>query len=106
MWAMFAHLSALAGHLIPFGNIIGPLVIWMMKRDEFPLVSDQGKESLNFQISITIYLIVSGLLVFVIVGFITTPIIYLFAVIATIVAAVKANEGVAFRYPLCIRFIS
>jgi hypothetical protein len=55
-WAMTCHLASFAGYVLPLGNIIGPLVAWLMKRDEFPLVDDQGKEALNFQISMTIYL--------------------------------------------------
>ena len=54
-WAMFAHLAAFAGFLFPLGNIIGPLIVWLFKKDEFARVEDQGKESLNFQISISIY---------------------------------------------------
>src|SRR3954467_5501803 len=50
MWGMLAHLSSLAGLVIPFGNFIGPLVVWLMKKDQQPFVNDQGKESLNFQI--------------------------------------------------------
>ena len=54
MWGMFCHLAALAGFIIPFGNIIGPLIVWQIKKEEFPFVEDQGKESLKFQISIFI----------------------------------------------------
>ena len=55
---MLCHLSSLAGSVIPFGNIVGPLVVWLIKKDEYAFVDDQGKESLNFQISITIYTVV------------------------------------------------
>ena len=105
-WAMCAHLSTFAGHLIPFGNLGGPLLIWMLKKDTMPLVNDQGKEALNFQITMTLALLVAGLLIFVLVGFILLPAVWLFDVIITIVAAVKANEGVAYRYPCCLRFVS
>ena len=61
MWGMFCHLSALAGYIgIPFGNIIGPLIIWMVKKEQFKFVDDQGKESLNFQITITIAAFIAG----------------------------------------------
>jgi len=105
-WAMFAHLSSFAGHVIPFGHIGGPLLIWLLKKDEMPLVDDQGKEALNFQITMTIAFIVSAILIFVLIGFVLIFAVWLFDVIVTIIAAVKANEGVAYRYPLCIRFIS
>ena len=105
-WAMFTHISTFVGHLIPFGNIVGPLVMWCLKKDEMPFVNDQGKEAINFQITMTIALIVAGLSMLVLVGFVLFPAVWLFDVIVTIIAAVKANEGVAYRYPLTLRFIS
>ena len=105
MWAMIAHLSTFAGHLIPFGNIVGPLIVWAIKKDEMPFVNDQGKEALNFQITMTVALIVAGLSVFVLIGFVLFPVVYLFDLIMTIIAAIKANEGVAYRYPLSIRLV-
>jgi uncharacterized protein len=105
MWAMFCHLSALAGFVIPFGHVLGPLVIWLMKKDEYPLVDDQGKEALNFQISMTIYLIVSAVLIIILIGILLLIGLAIFEIIVIIMAMVKANEGVAYRYPLTIRFI-
>lgn len=105
-WGMFCHLSALAGFIIPFGNIIGPLIIWLVKRDQFPFVKDQGKESLNFQISILIYIAVSAVLALLLIGFLLMAAVGVFCLIMVIMASVKANEGVAYRYPLCIRFIN
>lgn len=104
-WAMFCHLGALAGYIIPFGNIIAPLVIWLIKKDESPLVDDQGKESLNFQISITIYALVALVLTLIIIGFFLLLAVGIFALVMVIVAAVKVNSGEKYRYPLCIRFI-
>lgn len=106
MWAMLCHISTFAGFVVPFGNIIGPLVIWMIKKDEFPLVADQGKEALNFQISMAIYLIISAILIIVVIGIPMLILLGIFDLIATVVAAIKANEGVKFRYPATIRFIS
>ena len=60
-WAMFAHLSAFSGHFIPFGHVFGPLIIWCIKKDELPFVNDQGKEALNFQITMTLALIVAAI---------------------------------------------
>ena len=105
-WALFAHLSAFAGHFIPFGHIGGPLLIWLLKKDEMPLVNDQGKEALNFQITMTLAFIVAILSIFLAVGIVLVPVVWLFDVIITIIAAVKANEGVAYRYPLCLRLVS
>ena len=106
VWAMFCHLSAFAGFIIPFGSIIGPIVVWSIKRDQYPLVDDQGKEAINFQISMLIYFIVSAILVFVLVGIPLLVAIFFFRIIITVVAAVKANEGVRYRYPLSIRFVN
>ncbi|KAB2646645.1 MAG: DUF4870 domain-containing protein [Verrucomicrobia bacterium] len=105
-WAMFAHLSSFAGHFIPFGHIGGPLLIWMLKKDSMPLVADQGKEALNFQITMTLAFIIAAVSLFVLIGFVLLPAVWLFDVIVTIIAAVKANEGVAYRYPLCLRFVN
>ncbi len=107
MWAMFCHLSSFAIFLIPsFGNIIGPLIIWVIKKDEFPLVNDQGKESINFQITMTIYFFVSILLSIVVIGIPIMIAILFFVPIVTIIAAIRASEGISYRYPLTIRFIN
>jgi uncharacterized protein len=106
MWGMLCHLSALAGFVIPFGNIIAPLVIWILKKEEFPFVDDQGKEALNFQISLTIYFIIGIILVFVAIGIVILPLLGLFALIMIIVASIKANDGVKYRYPLTIRLVN
>jgi len=105
MWAMFAHISAVAGYIFPFGNIIGPLVIWILKKDEYPFVNDQGKESLNFQISITIYVFISIILVFLLIGIPILIVVGLFALIMVIIAAINSYDGKAYRYPLTIRLI-
>jgi uncharacterized Tic20 family protein len=107
MWAMFCHLSAFVGYVIPvpFANIIGPLVIWLIKREEYPMVNDQGKEALNFQITIGIGLVAGLLLSFVCIGI---PIVIALAIadlVFVIIAAIKANEGVLYRYPFAIRFV-
>jgi hypothetical protein len=105
MWGMLCHLSALAGFAIPFGNIVGPLVVWLIKKDQMPFVDDQGKESLNFQISVTIYLLVSFVLIFVVIGIFLLIAVGIFSLVMIIIAALKANAGEAYQYPLCIRFI-
>jgi len=104
-WGMLSHLAALAGFIIPLGNIIGPLVIWLIKKDESPFVDDQGKESLNFQISITIYCIVAALLILIVIGIFLLIGLGILAIVLIIVAAVKANSGEKYRYPLSIKFI-
>ncbi|NIP26534.1 MAG: DUF4870 domain-containing protein [Phycisphaerae bacterium] len=108
MWAMFCHLVGLAALLPPipiFGGVIGALIIWQVKKDEFPFVDEQGKEALNFQISILIYAIVAGLLIFACIGALLLPAVMIFDIVFAIIAAIKANDGFHYRYPLCCRFI-
>lgn len=102
---MFCHLSALAGFIIPFGNIIGPLILWQMKKTESAFIDDQGKEALNFQITITIAAIVSAILIVVLIGAFLLPAVGLIALVFTIIGAIKANEGVTYRYPFAIRLV-
>ena len=98
---MLCHLLALTAFIgIPFGNIIGPLIIWAIKKDEHPFVDDQGKESLNFQITMTIAFIVGFLLVFVVIGIPFLIALGIFDLVMIIVASIKANDGVIYRYPL------
>ncbi len=104
-WAMLCHIGAFAGYIIPFGHIIAPLVIWLIKKDESPFVDDQGKESLNFQISMSIYAIIAALLIIAVIGIVLLTAVVIFDVIMVIIAAVRANSGERYRYPLCLRFI-
>jgi uncharacterized protein len=103
-WAMICHLAGLAGLLVPFGNVLGPLIVWAIKKDDHPFIDDQGKEALNFQLTMTILLITSALLVVILVGFLLLAVLCIFTLIMIIVAAIKANDGIKFRYPLTIRF--
>jgi uncharacterized Tic20 family protein len=100
-WAVAAHLTPLFG----FG-FIGPLIIWLIKRDEDAFVEEHSREALNFQISVLIYAIVSGLLILVLIGLLLLPVLVIFWFVASIVAAIKTANGQAFRYPLTIRFVS
>ncbi len=104
-WAMACHLSSASGFVIPLGNIFAPLVIWLIKKDEFPLVADQGKESLNFQITVLIAAILSAMLTLVLIGFLLLPAVAIYWIIFTIIAAMRANEGESYRYPCTLRFI-
>lgn len=104
MWAMLCHLIALAGFVIPFGNVIGPLVVWMIKREESPFIDYHGKEALNFQISMSIYIIAAAILVLIAVGILLLIALGIFGLIMIVIASVKANSGEKYRYPLTIRF--
>lgn len=103
---MLCHLLSLTQLLgVPLGNILGPLIVWLIKRDEDPFVDLCGKESLNFQISMTIYMIISGILILVFIGFFMVIVLMILNIVYTIIAAIKASEGDSYTYPFTIRFI-
>jgi uncharacterized Tic20 family protein len=106
-WAMLSHLLALVGYfVVPLGNVIAPLIIYLVKKDESPFVAEQARESLNFQISLCIYALISGVLVIILVGFLLLGVIWVGGVILTLIASVKAANGEAYRYPFTLRLIS
>ena len=97
----------MAAHLIPFLGLelLGPLIIWLIKRDEDPFVELHSREALNFQISVLIYAIIVFILVFALVGLLLIPVLILYALVFAIVAAVMAANGEEYRYPLTIRLV-
>jgi len=116
-WAMFAHLSALVGGIVTagwagsLGCFIGPLAIWLVKKETMPFVDDQGKEALNFNITVAIVFFVLFMLTLLTLGIglvITVPAFFVVGIawlVLTILASIKANEGVAYRYPFALRLI-
>lgn len=104
-WAVGAHLSALLGAFTGIGAILGPLIVWLIKKDTMPFVDDQGKEALNFQITVLLAAIVCVVLMLVAIGFLLLVVLSIADLIFIIIAAVKASEGVAYRYPLNLRLI-
>lgn len=104
-WALFAHLAALLGYVFPFGGIIGPLVVWLLKKDEMPFVDEQGRESINFQITMLIAALICIPLVFIVIGVPLLFLVGIFDLIFVIVAAIKASEGTHYRYPIAIRLL-
>lgn len=105
LWAMLCHLTAFAGSIIPFGHLVGPLTIWLIKKDNMPFVDDQGKEAVNFQLTMTLAAVVSFILVLLFIGVFLLLAVMVVDIVFVIVATIKANDGVPYRYPLCIRFI-
>jgi len=105
-WAMICHLSALSGLL---GNVIGfllgPLIVWLVKREEHPFIDKQGKEAVNFQITMFIILFVSFLLCLLLIGFVFLIAVGLIMVIFPIIAAIRSDHGEDYRYPISFRFI-
>lgn len=102
---MLCHLSALAGYIIPLGSVIGPLVVWQMKKAEMPVVDDQGKEALNFQLTVLIAVLISIVLMFVVIGIFLLFAIGIADLVLVIIAALKANKGELYRYPFSIKFV-
>ena len=114
---MGCHLAALSAYMgIPFGNILGPLIVWLLKKDQFPLVDEHGKQSLNFQISMIIYSLLLGVAIFITaITLILIPVAVLlgillaFIIIAdfvlVVIAAIKVSNGESYQYPFTIRFI-
>lgn len=104
-WAMLCHLSGFAGFFFPFGAIIGPLVCWLSKRDDSSWVNENGRASLNFQLSMLLYIVLAIPLCFIVIGI---PIIFILGtlkIICIVIASVKASKGEKFKYPLVIPFI-
>ena len=104
-WAMLCHVSAMLMYVTAIGGLLAPFVIWLLKRDDMPFVADQGKETINFQITILLALAASIVLMLVVIGFVLFWALLAFHFVVTIVAAVKVTEGVAYRYPFCWRVI-
>jgi hypothetical protein len=109
-WAMVCHLAGLGGIVIPgIGSVIGPLIVWQIKKDLDPFVNQNGKEALNFQISMLIYAAIAVLMILLVItaciGTVLLPAIGIVDLVFLIIAAVKATNGEAYHYPVSIRFI-
>lgn len=110
-WAMACHLAALSVLVTGIGIVLGPLIVWLVKKDEMPFVNDQGKEALNFNLTLCLLGVVLGLFVLITFGIgalLVLPLSILIGVlwlIVTIVAAIKANDGEYYRYPFALRLI-
>ncbi len=106
LWACYCHVGGLAWVLpIPFAHVVAVLVLWLLKKDEWLFVNDQGKEALDFQLSVAAYTVGSLPLCVIRVGFILLVAIAVLELVLVIRAAIRASEGVRFRYPGCIRFL-
>lgn len=105
-WGMVAHLAAFAGIIFPFGNLLGPLVVWLARREGSRFVGEQAKEALNFNITIAFAALACFILMWVLVGVLLFAALVLFWFAMTIVAAVKASEGIRYRYPFALRLVT
>ena len=103
--AMICHLLVFCGSVVPLGNFLGPLVLWLMKKDESPFLDYHGKECLNFQISLVIYGLCCLPLVLVVIGIPMLIAVGLFGVVMAVIACIKAHAGEYYEFPLAIRFL-
>jgi uncharacterized protein len=103
-WGALCHAAALLGlfPLIGFGHIVGPLIVWLVKRNDHPYIDEQGKESINFQLSVMMY---SIFLVCIVIGIPLVLVLAVTDIVLVIVATVKASNGEVYRYPFCLRLI-
>jgi uncharacterized Tic20 family protein len=105
-WGMLCHLTALLVYVgIPFGNIIGPLVVWLLKRQQYAFVDIQGKESINFQISMSIYGLIAALLTYILIGWLLLAGLVVANIVLVVIASVRASRGESYRYPFAMRLI-
>jgi uncharacterized protein len=105
-WNVLCHATALAGFFVPWaGHILGPLIVWLAKRSDSTEIDENGKESLNFQISMLIYNVIAGVLCLVLIGFIILAILHILNLVLVIVASIQTSEGKFYRYPITIRLI-
>ncbi len=110
-WALLGHLSALSAFICGIGCVLGPLIVWLVKRDTLPFAGDQAKEALNFNITVMIVAIALVVLTFITFGIgalLTVPlglVLFLGWLVLTIIAAINANNGVRYRYPLTLRLV-
>ena len=103
-WGMLAHLSGLIASLLGGMSFLGPLIVWLVKKDQ-PFVADQAKEALNFQIAMTIAILISAASIFACVGIVLLPLVLIASIVYSIIGAMEANKGVYYRYPYTIRLI-
>ena len=105
-WCVLCHASALSGiflHVV--GHIFGPLIVWLLKRNESPEIDAHGKESLNFQLSMLIYNVIAAILIIALIGIPLLILLYVLNIVFVIVASIQAGDGKLYRYPMAIRFI-
>jgi uncharacterized Tic20 family protein len=106
-WCILAHATALVGFLVPVaGHIVGPLIVWLAKRQDSPEIDAHGKESMNFQISMLIWNAIAAILIIVLIGIPILILLHILNIIFVIVASIQASEGKLYRYPLAIRLIT
>lgn len=105
MWGMLCHLSALTGYFSGIGFILGPLIVWLLKKDQYSFVDEQGKEALNFQITMFLAAAACMLLILLLIGILLLWILGVVNLVMIVIAVFNANNGVHFEYPFSLRLI-
>jgi uncharacterized Tic20 family protein len=100
LWIVLSHLSPFLGV-----GLILPLIIWLVKKDDSPIVAGNALEALNFHLSVFLYLLAAWLLAFVLIGFVLLPLVGVVSIILAIVGAVKSAGGEPYRYPFTLRLV-
>lgn len=104
--ATLAHLGAFFGFIVPgMGNLLVPFLIWILKKEESDYIADHAKEALNFQLTMSLCFLIGAVSLIMLIGFIALPILLFLDIIFSISAAVRANRGEDYSYPLNFRFI-
>lgn len=105
-WGVYCHLAAFLGLILPgFGNFLGPIIVWVLKKDTYPFVDEQGKEVINFQITVLAMSILAGVLTILLIGVFLLWLLPIYWAVMTLYGAVKVNEAEHFRYPYTIRLL-
>ncbi len=105
-FGLLVYAASFIGYFIPFGSVLGPLILWLMKREESAFVDKCGRSCLNFKLSLMIYVLISGVLAFLGIGFLLLIILGVVDFICTVLGMVKASSGQVYHYPLTIKFLS
>ncbi len=105
-WAMFLHFSLLAGFVVPLAGLVAPIIIWQIKKAEYPELDAHGKIAVNWILSLILYSVLSALLVLVLVGIPLLIALGVVAVVFPIIGGIKANNGETWNYPLSIQFLT
>ncbi|MDX1569929.1 MAG: DUF4870 domain-containing protein [Xanthomonadales bacterium] len=103
-WAMFIHFSIFAGVIVPYAGLIVPIVIWQLKKDEFPSLTAHAYVVLNWIISVIIYSLICAVLTLILVGVLGFVVLGILCIVFPLIGGIKANEGELWEYPLSIRF--
>lgn len=105
LWSMILHFSLLTNCVVPIAGIVAPIVIWQIKKDDYPVLDLHGKNAVNWIISATIYAAISALLALAVVGFFLLFILGICSIVFPLIAGIKANNGIVWKYPLTYEFL-